>query len=144
MRLSALKGIGDKTEKLFNRLSVYTTDDLLKLYPRRYDVFEAPVKVADIQHEGVYAISGVVVSSCELNTRGRYKVLSVYVADDDGGRIKLTWFNMPFLQSKLRPGYRYIFRGEAAYRGSLVFMEQPVIYSYDDYMSRMNTITHNK
>ena len=140
MRLSALKGIGDKTEKLFNRLSVYTTDDLLKLYPRRYDVFEAPVKVADIQHEGVYAISGVVVSSCELNTRGRYKVLSVYVADDDGGRIKLTWFNMPFLQSKLRPGYRYIFRGEAAFRGSLVFMEQPVLYGYDEYCAKMNTM----
>lgn len=140
MKISGLKGIGDKTEKLFNRLSVFTTEDLLKFYPRRYDVYEAPVPVADIRCEGIYAISGVVVSSCELNTRGRYKVLSVYVADDTGARIKLTWFNMPFLQTRLRRGYRFIFRGEAAFRGSLVFMEQPAIYGYDEYQTRMNTM----
>ena len=137
MRINELKGIGDKTEKLFNKLNVYTTEDF---YPRTYDVYEEPVKVSEMTDTKTYAIWGTVVSSCELTNAGRYRILSVYIADDDGARIKLTWFNMPFLKNNLKRGYRYIFRGEAAFRGSLVFMEQPVMYSYDAYMQKMNSM----
>lgn len=140
MRINELKGIGDKTEKLFNKLNVYTTEDLIHFYPRTYDVYEEPVKVSEITDTKTYAIWGTVVSSCELTNAGRYRILSVYIADDDGARIKLTWFNMPFLKNNLKRGYRYIFRGEAAFRGSLVFMEQPVMYSYDAYMQKMNSM----
>ncbi|MDD6233915.1 MAG: ATP-dependent DNA helicase RecG [Lachnospiraceae bacterium] len=140
MRINELKGIGDKTEKLFNKLNVYTTEDLIHFYPRTYDVYEEPVKVSEMTDTKTYAIWGTVVSLCELVNAGRYRILSVYVADDDGARIKLTWFNMPFLKNNLKRGYRYIFRGEAAFRGSLVFMEQPVMYSYDAYMQKMNTM----
>ena len=120
MRINELKGIGDKTEKLFNKLNVYTTEDLIHFYPRTYDVYEEPVKVSEMTDTKTYAIWGTVVSSCELTNAGRYRILSVYIADDDGARIKLTWFNMPFLKNNLKRGYRYIFRGEAAFRGSLV------------------------
>ena len=140
MRINELKGIGDKTEKLFNKLNVYTTEDLIHFYPRTYDVYEEPVKVSEMTDTKTYAIWGTVVSSCELTNAGRYRILSVYIADDDGARIKLTWFNMPFLKNNLKRGYRYIFRGEAAFRGSLVFMEQPVMYSYDAYMQKMNSM----
>lgn len=140
MKISELKGIGDKTEKLFNRLGVYTAEDLLNFYPRTYDVYEEPVKVSEMTEDKTYALWGTVVSSCQVSNASRYKILSVYAADDDGNKIKLTWFNMPFLRNNLKRGCRYIFRGEAAYRGSLIFMEQPVIYSYDDYMGKTNTM----
>ena len=140
MRINELKGIGDKTEKLFNKLNVYTTEDLIHFYPRTYDVYEEPVKVSEMTDTKTYAIWGTVVSSCELTNAGRYRILSVYIADDDGARIKLTWFNMPFLKNNLKRGYRYIFRGEAAFRGRPPFMGQPGIYSYDAYMQKMNSM----
>ena len=34
--LRTLKGVGDKTEKLFFKLGIYDTDDLLHYYPRNY------------------------------------------------------------------------------------------------------------
>ena len=37
-----LKGIGEKTEKLFLRLGVEDLDGLLAYYPRTYDVFREP------------------------------------------------------------------------------------------------------
>ena len=33
-RISELKGIGEKTEKLFQKMGVYTIGDLLRYYPR--------------------------------------------------------------------------------------------------------------
>ena len=47
--LRTLKGVGDKTEKLFFKLGIYDTDDLLHYYTRNYDVFEVPVDIADLQ-----------------------------------------------------------------------------------------------
>lgn len=138
--ISSLKGVGDKTAHLFNRLGVYYVEDLTKFYPRKYDVYQKPETIATICDENIYAVAAVVVSDCEINNKGRYKVLSVKVRDESGGIMKITWFNMPFLKNSLKKGYRYIFRGEAAVKGSLVFMEQPKIYTFDEYIKKMDTM----
>ena len=41
--LRSLKGVGDKTEKLFQKIGVITTEDLLEYFPRNYDAYEEPV-----------------------------------------------------------------------------------------------------
>lgn len=38
--LRTLKGVGEKTEKLFWKVGIYDTDDLLHYYPRNYDEYE--------------------------------------------------------------------------------------------------------
>jgi len=45
----------------------------------------------------------------------------------------LTWFNMPFLQKTLRSGYHYIFRGKVSRNNGVLTIEQPGIYSKEDY-----------
>ena len=47
--LQTLKGVGEKTEKLFFKLGIYDTEDLIHYYPRNYDAFEAPVDIADLE-----------------------------------------------------------------------------------------------
>lgn len=140
MNIRELKGIGEKSEQLFHKLNVYNTDDLLKFYPRTYDVYEEPVMVSQMTEEKVYTLRAVVVSPCELNVRSRYKILTVTLADEEGKRIRATWFNMPFLKNQLKQGYRYIFRGKVAFRGSLVFMEQPILYTMDEYEQKLNSM----
>lgn len=41
MQLKELNGIGEKTEKIFQRAGVNTVEDLLSYYPRYYDTFES-------------------------------------------------------------------------------------------------------
>ena len=41
--LRSLKGVGEKTEKLFQKIGVITTEDLLEYFPRNYDAYEEPV-----------------------------------------------------------------------------------------------------
>ena len=38
--LRELKGVGDKTEKLFQKVGIYDTDDLLHYYPSNYVEFK--------------------------------------------------------------------------------------------------------
>ncbi len=42
-----LKGIGDKTVRLFNRLGIETIYDLINYFPRDYESFAPPMKIAD-------------------------------------------------------------------------------------------------
>lgn len=140
MNIRELKGIGEKSEILFHKLNLYNTDDLLRFYPRAYDVYEEPVLVRDMTDIKVYAFKGVVASHCEITTVKKRSIISVTLMDEQGGRIRATWFNMPFLKNQLRQGYRYVFRGKVAFRGNLVFMEQPVLYSMDEYGAKLNSM----
>ena len=35
--LRTIKGVGEKTEKLFQKVGIWDTDDLIRYYPRTYD-----------------------------------------------------------------------------------------------------------
>lgn len=41
--VGTIKGVGEKTEKLFEKIGVYTVDDLIHYYPRGYEIFGEPV-----------------------------------------------------------------------------------------------------
>ena len=70
--LQTLKGVGEKTEKLFFRLGIYDTEDLLHYYPRNYDAFEAPVDIADLEEGTVKAVSAAVCSGVYVTSaKGR-------------------------------------------------------------------------
>ena len=43
--LLQLKGIGEKTEKLFRRLELATVGDLIRYYPKDYETFREPVQI---------------------------------------------------------------------------------------------------
>lgn len=38
--LTSIKGVGEKTEKLFNKLNIYNEEDLINYYPYRYNIFK--------------------------------------------------------------------------------------------------------
>lgn len=146
MKITELKGIGDKTADLLNRLSVYTVEDLVGLYPRDYDVYEEPVFINDITSEdenGTVAIDGMIVKSVDMYSTGRLKILSTTIKDEQGQTIKCTWFNMPFLRSSLKVGMRYIFRGHLTVKQNKRVLEQPQLYTlaaYGELMGEMQPI----
>ena len=43
-----IKGVGEKTEKLFEKIGVYTVDDLIHYYPRGYEIFGEPVPISEV------------------------------------------------------------------------------------------------
>lgn len=140
MKLTDLKGIGDKTARLLNKLSVYTAEDLVRLYPRSYDICGEPVLVSEIpEHTGdsLIAVDAVVARTPALKRVRNLQILTVTLRDEKGGLLKATWFNMPYLLGSLKPGYRYIFRGRPVFCNGDWVMEQPVLYTMEGYSSQI-------
>ena len=63
--LRALKGVGEKTEKLFARLGIYTKEQLLGYYPRDYDIYREPVQISELTAEEAGGICGGCSGQCE-------------------------------------------------------------------------------
>ena len=58
-KIRELKGIGEKTEKLFGKIGVYTAGDLLRYYPRGYDVYEEAVPVSEAEEGKTMTVTGM-------------------------------------------------------------------------------------
>ncbi len=127
-----LKGIGEKTGQLFQKIGVRTVGELLAHYPREYETFQPPVPIAEASPGQVCAVYAEVASVLRPKKVRRLTILSLSVRDRSGA-LQLTFFNMPFLKNVLKPGGFYLFRGLVQSRGAARVMEQPKLYSYEDY-----------
>lgn len=142
MKLTDLKGIGEKTAMLLNKLSVYTAEDLAALYPRSYDIYEKPVLVSGLSKhtKTSAAIDAVIAKTPALKRVRSLQILTTTLKDEKGDTIKATWFNMPYLLNSLRLGYRYVFRGRPVFKNGEWVMEQPAIYTLDQYSKMMGVM----
>ena len=93
-----LKGIGEKTGKLFNKVGIYTCYDLINYFPRGYDKFDGPVKACDLRANTVMSSRLTIIGGI---TKRRARNLSIvaFEAADDTGRVKIAFFNAPYLAS---------------------------------------------
>ena len=136
MKITELKGIGEKYAQLLGRLSVYTVEDLVGLYPRDYELYQEPAFIStlspDYENTNV-VIDGVVSKKIDVYHTGKLAVISTFINDENGDRIKCIWFNMPFLKSSLKLGMRYIFRGRFVIKNGIKILEQPQMYTRSQY-----------
>lgn len=130
--VTSLKGIGDKTAKLLQKCGISTCRDLLTYYPRGYDKFDAPIRACDLK-------TGM-ICSCRLTiigniTRRHVRNLSIvaFEAADQTGKVKIAFFNAPYLASSLKSGAKYIFRGTVRKKGNFFSMDHPKMYKEEEY-----------
>lgn len=138
-RINVIKGIGEKTEKTFNKLDIYTVQDLIEHFPRGYEEFHKPVPIASLREGEVFTIEASLVASPKLRRVRHLQILNAKVKDSTGF-LHLTWFNMPFLQKTLRMGFHYIFRGKVVRKNGVLVIEQPGIYQKADYYKLLNVL----
>lgn len=130
--IRVIKGIGDKTAKLLEKLDIRTVQELLEHYPRAYEEFDYPVAIARLQEGVTQTIEAAPVTEPKLRKVRNLQIVNITVGDYSG-RLHLTWFNMPFLQRTLRMGKHYIFRGKVIRKNGILVIEQPRIYTKEQY-----------
>ncbi|MCQ2500890.1 MAG: ATP-dependent DNA helicase RecG, partial [Lachnospiraceae bacterium] len=130
--LRELKGIGEKTEKLFERVGVGTLNQLLHYYPREYDSFEKAVPLGQVRINEKQAVYGTITKAPSVSGGGA-KAVTVLNLEDATGQLQIIWFHMPFLRSTLKRGSRFVFRGKVILKNNRRLMEHPEIYSMAAY-----------
>ena len=118
--IKEIKGNSEKTQKLFEKVGVSTVGDLIRYYPRGYDVYEDPVPISEVE-EGKGPDGGPGLSSGRVQVSGNrnMQVTTIHVKDLTG-TIKAVWFRMPFLRNTLAgAGRSYLEAGLQTARAAL-------------------------
>lgn len=126
--LRELKGVGEKTEKLFQKIGITTAEELLRYYPRTYDVYEEPVEIASAEEEKTVSIRVTVATSIYINQVRNLQILTTTVADASG-RLPVAWFNAPYLKGTIKKGSVFILRGKITRKKGRPQMEHPEIFT---------------
>ena len=135
-----LKGIGDKTQKLFEKIGIRTVGDLIRYYPRGYDVYEDPVPVSEVEEGRTQTVSGAVYGRVQVSGSAKMQITTLYVKDLTG-TLKVIWFRMPFLRSTFAGGGAVTLRGRVVRRRDGLVMEHPeIFYPCEKYEDRRNSL----
>lgn len=131
-RIDSLKGIGPKTAALFEKLRVFTIEDLLKLYPRNYLSYEEPVDISEAEPGKRTAVKAVIQSYVDIKKVRSLKLVTCTVKDGTGS-VKMVWYNSPFLKQVFHIGQTFIFVGTLSIRNHQLQMEHPEYYTLQQY-----------
>ena len=140
--IETLKGIGEKTAKLFEKVGIRTIDDLLHYYPKGYDTYGEPKAIGELSEDETSAVEGFLKSGA---TGVHINGLSIVQAtiSDMTGKLRLVWYHMPYLKNTLRPDSHFIFRGRVIRKKNGLTMEQPQMFkpeAYEELLSSMRPV----
>ena len=134
-----LKGVGEKTEKLFQKVGVTQVGDLLRYYPRDYDIFREAMSIGELKDQEMGAVIGTITGNIDVKRVRNLTVISTVIGDVTG-KCRLTWFNAPFLRNTLKRGMNMVFRGKMTIRNNQRVMEHPEIYTPAAYQQKLNSM----
>ena len=137
--LRELKGVGEKTEKLFQKIGITTTEELLRYYPRTYDIYEEPVEIASAEEDKTVSIRVTIATGIYISQVRNLQVLTTTVADASG-RLPVAWFNAPYLKGTLKKGSVFILRGKITRKKGRPQMEHPEIFTPAAYEEIIHSI----
>lgn len=126
-RISTLKGIGEKTEKIFQKAGIYTVGDLIRYFPRGYDVYEEPVPISELEEGKTMTVTGSVYGRIQVGGSRKMQITTVYLKDITG-TLKVIWFRMPFLRNTLAKAGVITLRGRVIRKKEGLVMEHPEVF----------------
>lgn len=142
MNIDGIKGIGEKTKELFNKINIFDTSELIEYYPRGYDVFSMPINIDEIDNEKVVSIIGKFSQRLVPVIKGRTKVVSGIFEDSKGCRLQSVWYNMPYLVKTTDINLTYVLRGtlKRDKLGNVTRIIQPEIFTVEKYKEKLNSL----
>ena len=135
----SIKGIGDKTAKLFYRIGIYTVKDLLEFYPRDYQTFENPIPISKARDGDVVTLELVIPSAFKWK-RVRNLSIGTGAGSDGTDLVSITYFNAPYLKRQLTAGSTYLFRGKIKKQNGKYRMDQPKLFTWKEYEEKLGIL----
>lgn len=113
LKITDLKGIGDKRAKLFEKQGIASVYDLLTYYPSDYDDRRHFTTIEALQEGETACVIGWLKNGVRTFRKRRGFSVSNGTLADETGTLPCVWYNQPYLDKSLKSGEMYIFYGKA-------------------------------
>ena len=129
MKLSALRAIGEKREKDFNKLGIREVTDLVRFYPRAYLDLTERASLKNAYHNDMVLVACEVTRVMPVNYGNRRKMVKAFCSQD-GFPFTVIWFNQPYIAQKLKAG-EYLFYGRVSNKIGQISLVNPTFEPLD-------------
>ena len=132
--LHTLKGVGNKTEELFQHLHIDNLMDLLMYFPRDYQSFPMPV---DHTSQLVVGQNAAITGIFRLRPVNRhFRSMDITIASLDTGheKIDVIWYRMPYISKNIQIGIPYTIYGRIGEKNNELRVEQPSLHVPEAYI----------
>ena len=127
-----MKGIGEKRACSFEKLGIYTIEDMIFYFPRDYEDRSNHKKIADLNNGEICSFSGVITSKVfEVRTQTGMTISKVNV-EDETSKITLIWFNQKYIKNLFKLNEKYLFYGKVLSTGKDKKVQNPVYEKVED------------
>lgn len=134
-----LKGVGEKTEGLLNKMGVYTVGDILLHFPRDYVQYPRAVMIHELDGTTPAAVC-VHIEKPAVMRRTRAMTITVLRSGSDGKELEAVWFRLPYIINGLKKGKTVVLYGRITDKNGVWHMEQPALFSPEEYSAIAETL----
>lgn len=132
MQLTDIKGVGAKTVEKLNKLGIFTPKDAIYFYPKFYWDMTKETDLEKIESGDYVLLKGYLTSISGLIRAKRGLTFCTAALNTQGKKIKLTWFNSPFVLPLLKQSGEFLFWGKARLNGKKIEMSNPSFERAED------------
>ena len=131
-KVNTIKGVGDKKAKLLNNMKVETLEDLLHLFPRKYEDRRQHSYIMEAPFDKEVLIKGkVVTKQLKGNPYNKKTPLRVLV-EDSSANLEVLFFNGKYLANYFNVGSEYSFYGKISLNNGRRQMAHPEFHKLGD------------
>lgn len=123
-KLSAIKGVGPKKYELLNKLGLYTIEDFIEFYPRRYIDRRNIVGLSEIRRDMTCTVRAFVVDIQISKRYGKKEYLKIKTSDGSFF-MDVIFFNAKYVSNLFQMNKEYLFYGKVAFGQGSFSMTHP-------------------
>lgn len=120
-----VKGVGPAKANLLANLGIFTVEDLLYFFPKRYEDRSRLVPISQLKIGEWQTVSGEIMARGGRKTWYTKKHIFETAVGDDSGRVFCVWFNQPYLDKYMTPGTRVVLYGRVDFYKNRLQMISP-------------------
>ncbi len=87
-----IKGVGPKVAYKFNKLGIYTAQDLMMYFPRKHIDYSSRTLIKNLKEGQTTTVFGYIKSVSSFNTKNKLSITRVVISDESG-KFELCFFN---------------------------------------------------
>jgi ATP-dependent DNA helicase RecG len=130
--LTNFRKLDKKKKEAFERLGLFTLQNLLFYFPSKYNDFSTISKISSITPGQNYTIKGKIVSINNIRTSRKRMIITEAIVSDNSGSAKIIWFNQPYLQNTFQPDMEVILNGKVERKYNGLQITSPVYERYKE------------
>ena len=129
--VTVLKGVGASRAAQLERLNIRTLEELIHSYPRDYEDRSKLVSLSQLTVAQPACFRAMVVTAPRTSYVRKGLTYTKCTISDDTARLRVTWFNQPWMSQNLTAGEEYYFYGSLSGDDRKYELSNPVVEHID-------------